>query len=374
VEQIPVKGNTRQKVAIGNSGASVEIVEYLPNARPEQMGRFVTKGDEPKNPMLELRVHLPDEKAPLRQVAFAKDVLLNLDGVYARQCPVKFRYRHAAVKTEPTAEFLQAADGTLYGRTFSDGQPGFSGVVTGGAKIPIGKGFELVVTEYLPHAESKLSFESAAVDAKNRPEPAALVEIRCGDAARQVWLQRNDLHYGLQKVLMPEGSLLVRYGYGELPLGFAIKLEDFRREVNPGRNGDAAFASQVRVIDEEMEWEESHEISMNEPLTHRRYTFYQSGFNEGEHGRESSVLSVGYDPGRPIKYLGSLMICTGIAIMFYMRAYFFKRSRSENDAALESSPVATGADPCDSIVPAIPVPSIAASVATQNQRPLGRAA
>jgi hypothetical protein len=374
VQQIPVKGNTGQTVAIGNSGASVEIVEYLPNARPEKMGRFVTKGDEPKNPMLELRVHLPDEKAPIRQVAFAKDALLNLDGVYARECPVKFRYRHAAVKAEPAVEFLQAADGTLHGRTISDGQPGFSGVVTTGARIPIGKGFELTVTEYLPHAESTLSFESAGVDGKNRPEPAALVEIRSGDAARQVWLQRNDLHYGLRKVIMPEGSLMVRYGYGELPLGFALKLEDFRREVNPGRNGDAAFASQVRVIDEEMEWEESHEISMNEPLTHRRYTFYQSGFNEGEHGRESSVLSVGYDPGRPIKYAGSLMICTGIAIMFYMRAYFFKRGRSETDGAADDSLLSIDAELGDSTVPASPVPSIAASAATSNKHPFGRAA
>jgi hypothetical protein len=173
---------------------------------------------------------------------------------------------------------------------------------------------------------------------------------------------------------MPEGSLLVRYGYGELPLGFALKLEDFRREVNPGRNGDAAFASQVRVIDEEMEWEESHEISMNEPLTHRRYTFYQSGFNEGEHGRESSVLSVGYDPGRPVKYAGSLMICTGIAIMFYMRAYFFKRSRGENDEAVAGSLVPVTADQDASGVPAVLVPSIAASTATPNKHPLGRAA
>jgi hypothetical protein len=374
VEHIPIKGNTGQKVAIGATGAAVEIVEYLPNARPEKMGGFTSKGDEPKNPMLGLRVHLPDEKAPIRQVAFAKDALLNLDGVYARPCPVKFRYRHAAVKTESTVEFLQSAEGTLYGRTTSDGQPGSSGVINAGAKLAIGKGFELTVTEYLPHAENKLSFKPAPAGAKNRPEPAALVEIRCGEDARQVWLQRNDLHYGLQKVLMPGGPLLVRYSYGELPLGFALKLENFHREFNPGGNGDAAFASRVRVIDEEIEWEESHDISMNEPLTHRRYTFYQSGFNEGEHGRESSVFSVAYDPGRPVKYAGSLMICTGIAIMFYMRAYFFRSSRSEKGAAVDDSPAPVAADSDDSNVPAIPVPSIAAFAATPNQHPLDRAA
>ncbi len=36
-----------------------------------------------------------------------------------------------------------------------------------------------------------------------------------------------------------------------------------------------------------------------------------------------SWLTVNYDPGRGLKYFGSLMIVAGIATMFYMRAYFF---------------------------------------------------
>jgi hypothetical protein len=324
--------------------------------------------------MVELRVHLPDGKEPLRQIAFAKDALLNLDGVYARECPVKFRYRHAALKTEPAVELLQAGDGKLYGRVI--GEQGFAlhGVVKAGAKFPIGKEFEFVVTEYLPHAKNELSFEPASLDNKNRPEPAALVEIRSGEATRQVWLQRNDLHYGRQRILMPEGALLLRYGYGELPLGFALKLEDFRRELNPGGAGDAAFASQVRVIDDEIAWEESREISMNEPLTHRGYTFYQSGFNQSGHTADASVLSVAYDPGRPVKYAGSLMICTGIAIMFYMRAYFFKRVRNESDATADSSPVSVPIEPAAVPDLALAHPSIAASGSTSNHHQAGRAA
>jgi len=37
------------------------------------------------------------------------------------------------------------------------------------------------------------------------------------------------------------------------------------------------------------------------------------------------VFRVNYDPGRPVKYLGSGLIVFGIFLMFYMRAYFFKR-------------------------------------------------
>ena len=329
VEHVAVKDNVGRKVPIGHSGASLEIVEYLPNARPDKMGSFTSKGDLPGNPMLELRVHLPNANEPLRQIAFAKDPLLNLDGVYARECPVQFRYRHPAVKLETAVEFLQAGDGKLYSRVLSEGKPAPRGAVSAGEAISIGHGFELTVTEYLPHAESKLSFEPAAEGDKNKPEPAALVEIRCDAGREQVWLQRNDLHYGARKIALPGGPLLVRYGYGQIPLGFALKLADFRREFNPGREGDAAFASTVQLVDAERELNEAHEILMNEPLTHRQYTFYQSGFNESGHGREASVFSVAYDPGRPLKYAGSLMICSGIAIMFYMRAYFFKRESGD---------------------------------------------
>ena len=41
-----------------------------------------------------------------------------------------------------------------------------------------------------------------------------------------------------------------------------------------------------------------------------------------------SWLTVNYDPGRGLKYFGSMMIVAGIATMFYMRAYFFARRSS----------------------------------------------
>jgi hypothetical protein len=112
-------------------------------------------------------------------------------------------------------------------------------------------------------------------------------------------------------------------------------LEKFRRDVNPGREGNAAFASSVRVVDPNGNVDKSHEISMNEPLKHRQFTFYQSGFDESGHSQAVSILNVAYDPGRPLKYAGSLMICLGIAIMFYMRAYFFRKVGDRQSALQE---------------------------------------
>jgi len=57
---------------------------------------------------------------------------------------------------------------------------------------------------------------------------------------------------------------------------------------------------------------------MNEPLKFGGYTFYQASYNQDERTGEptATVLSVNYDPGRWIKYLGSLILSVGIIWLF----------------------------------------------------------
>jgi len=105
----------------------------------------------------------------------------------------------------------------------------------------------------------------------------------------------------------------------ELPLGFSIELEQFTRHRNPGRVGDASFTSSVRVVEGGEETGRRREISMSEPLTHGKFTFYQSSFQELPEGSYTSVLTVAHDPGRLLKYLGSFMVCVGMSIIFFMR-------------------------------------------------------
>ena len=69
---------------------------------------------------------------------------------------------------------------------------------------------------------------------------------------------------------------------------------------------------------------------MNDPMTHRGFTFYQSRYSAVQDpqtgqptGQFQSVLQVGTDPGRPVKYAGCLVIVLGIFVQFYMRAGVF---------------------------------------------------
>jgi hypothetical protein len=74
-------------------------------------------------------------------------------------------------------------------------------------------------------------------------------------------------------------------------------------------------------------------VTMNRPLDYpdldgRQLRFFQENYLPPDKLHDKplgSVFRVNYDPGRPVKYLGSGLIVFGIFLMFYMRAYFFKR-------------------------------------------------
>jgi cytochrome c biogenesis protein ResB len=73
-------------------------------------------------------------------------------------------------------------------------------------------------------------------------------------------------------------------------------------------------------------------ISMNEPLKFNGYTIYQSSYETNERGEPFlSVFSVNKDPGRPVKYTGTLGIVFGIVVMFYWKPKY-SRKRSQKAA------------------------------------------
>lgn len=325
--RIPVRPNIGKKVPVGESGIEVEIAEYLANAKPTGRGRFVSQGEEPKRPLLELRVHLPDGEKPLRQIAFARSPLLNLDGVHGLQCPVKFWYHHPAVSPAPGTDFFQTPNGKLYCRVSAEGKYKNLGEVTVGDPIEVAAGFKVSVMEHLPNACRKVTFYPVelAPDQTEGAEAAVLVEFTVGDATGQAWLQRNHEEFGYHRVQTSQGPVILTFGYEYLPLSFSLKLLDFERRLNPGGMGDAAFASSVELIDKDLGVKEKREISMNVPLVHGKFRFYQSGLDRLPDGRDVSRLTVAYDPGRFLKYLGSLMICLGTFVMFTMRTGSWKR-------------------------------------------------
>ena len=323
--RIPVRENVGKKVAVGQSGIQVEIASYLPDARPDASARFTTASNQPNNPLLELKVYLPGKDKALRQIAFAKHPLLSLEGIHGGDCPVKFWYHHPAVMLEAGTQFLQMPDGKLNYRVVADGKVLARGEAKEGDQINAGEQFRLSVVKYLPHARQKITFLpiDAPGDDTEAAESAVLVKVQAGGKATEVWLKRGDPEYGFQQITTPKGELGIAFGYERRPLGFSLKLVGFQHDLNPGMMGDASFASAVRVIDKAQAVDTPADIAMNQPLVYGGFTFYQSGHDELPDGKQVSILAVAYDPGRFMKYLGSLMVCLGVFITSYGGAFSF---------------------------------------------------
>ena len=104
-----------------------------------------------------------------------------------------------------------------------------------------------------------------------------------------------------------------------------------RSASEPGTEQATKFVSNVRLIDPaEGIKDRPYTISMNDPMTHRGFTFYQMRYSalQDPHtgqrtGQFQSVFQVGVDPGRPIKYAGCIILVLGIFTQFYMRAGVF---------------------------------------------------
>jgi hypothetical protein len=138
-------------------------------------------------------------------------------------------------------------------------------------------------------------------------------------SAAKLKIGENEAWVGLNsmtKISAGETLYLITYGNKRLDLGFNLTLKDFRVGRYEGTSRAASYESEVLVEGGDKEVK----ISMNEPLVHKRYTFYQASFQEDPQGRPTaSILSVNYDPGRWWKYLGAALIVLGTLIMFYFK-------------------------------------------------------
>lgn len=109
---------------------------------------------------------------------------------------------------------------------------------------------------------------------------------------------------------------VLRYGPRSVPLGFSLRLDEFRKMDYPGTDMAMAYESDVTVTAAD-EADSKARIFMNNPLKKAGWKVYQSGFS----GTRVSIFSVMKDPGLPLTYLGSVGLCVGIVVTFYSRGF-----------------------------------------------------
>jgi len=162
---------------------------------------------------------------------------------------------------------------------------------------------------------------------------ACRAEMTVDGQTKEIWLSRSEnLEPPPPRLAAFRDSVYqITYDVDRKPLGFDLKLDDFDTGFEPGTEQATHFVSQVRLTDKSLAIKDQpHEISMNHPLDHRGFTFYQSNYIRVRDpqtrqftGQFQSVFQVAKNPGRPIIYAGCLLVVLGAFLQFYMRAGIF---------------------------------------------------
>jgi hypothetical protein len=224
----------------------------------------------------------------------------------------------------PMFELAPNADGSVQYQLSRRGVSYASGRMQVGETIPLGwSDWAAKLNTMLPKAEIVNTSEPGPEGVEGIPGFRAWLRAPDGTNGEARWVESGSIP---NLVL---GDTIVRIGYGlELkPVDFTIRLKNFEVPRFEGTETPANFIATVEFQDRATGETKEDTARMNKPaswpggilahVTGFNYKFSQAEWNPDDLGE--TTLQVLYDPGWLFKWFGSLAICAGIFIMFYLR-------------------------------------------------------
>lgn len=290
------------------------------------------------NPALEVDITKGNEK--LREVLYAqfKDFSLNKNGVFG------YRLTYEAAQISPSSEENTTSEDTMENAvTTPSGKPMGARIIEfhvskqnpNQAEVVLIKEGQEVLRQVLREGEKlttpwmgieiflgSVQLNSVAVnevinispEKRSELPPSALL---LKSDSEQTWLTEGE-----EKIFhINNQSYNFYFGKEIIELPFEINLKNFKKLDYPGTNTPMSYESLVQVDQDSAQ----HKISMNEPLKREGYTIYQASYILNPGQPPVSIFSVNKDPGRPLKYIGSLILSLGIIIFTLMRSRYWKK-------------------------------------------------
>lgn len=362
VEDLQGKG----LVPLGQSGVRVELARFDPESLRVLLKVFAPEEDKPTGLLM-----LGAADNELDQQDQANGVFgsywyapseqpVDGDKKADASAPTMIPELTARAAAAPRLDVLQGDDLRLYYRTWSGGRIEASGrLPTDGSTAAVfGKGDAkptASVVSFLPSQRPERRVVPVPFD-RERPfgEERVRVRLTVDGQTRETWLadpftgepgERFTGAHGKDRVAM------LRLSRPMVDLGFMVELRDFECRFDPGTSRASHYESRVdflsadgepRVLEKNVSIWLNHPARFTDPASGRTFRFFQTGYDgpfvpeqladhaegEPETPRDRvyrSDLTVAHDPGRQWKYAGCLMILAGIMVMYYMKAYFFRR-------------------------------------------------
>jgi hypothetical protein len=202
-------------------------------------------------------------------------------------------------------------------------------ILNPGWKMPI----RVQVKAFVPLAVNETTYVERKVKPVGmgtaQPEPAIQVSL-LENPNSKIWLGLGD-----RANFKNSRGEDVTLGYfpRRLVLPYGLRLKHFEMTTNPGTMDPATYSSFVQVVDEfqktqaDLEALPDHHITMNEPLNWKGYTFYQASYIPEAPRPVTTILSVNYDPGRGLKYWGSILLIAGSIALYLSKVLQKKKSK-----------------------------------------------
>jgi hypothetical protein len=231
----------------------------------------------------------------------------------------------------PTLQITPEKDGVSYIATSSEGKK-----VTGRLSRkeieantvvdPKWKNVSITFEKFYPRAIPQTTYKTSRLQYGQQAPPSAIhLFSGQGGEGSEIWLG-----LGERAVLALQGhEVEIGYFPQRVILPFSIRLDHFKIDHYDGTRDPSSYSSQVSVVDDNPDGTRPKEdpivISMNEPLHYRGTTLYQASYEDAEPRPTVSIFAVNRDPGRFLKYAGSLFIVLGAVLLFASRYWAQKR-------------------------------------------------
>ena len=316
-----VAENLGREVAIDGTAFTLKIDNYWPDFRIQD-GKPASLTDQPNNPAVLVTIHGKGAPAALSaSINPHGGTELTTNGGPPTMPP-------AGSEPPNRLTLFITDDGSLNYELVSRK----AGASTGKIDIdkPLATGWadwQLKIDKVMPHAEAWMDFAptkmSTSSPAADLPDGVRVRLEQNGETFEQ-WVPAG------WQIAVPTSpnETQIAYGWKVVPLPIALELLDFEVKRNEGSDSPAGFKSTLRIATAEGE-SATGQCWMNNPFsfpgaavhtwTGQTYKISQASWNPDNLGQ--STVQILRDPGWLLKWIGSLLVVTGVFLMFYVRGF-----------------------------------------------------